>query len=333
MEKKFQKSFSKVVKKEDTLILAVSGWVDSMVLLDLVSKHHAKEKIIVVHFDHSLRGEESDGDREFVVEYARAHDLKSETEKLDIAKLAKDEKKSVENVARHYRYEFLTEVAKKYGAKYILTAHHGDDRIETAVFNLIRGTKLGGIHALASLKYPKSKYRLESVLYFDPKDIPEVTGIIFRPLLSLSKEGIVAYANEHHLPFREDSTNIDTRYQRNYMRHEVLPRFEYINPEYRQALSNFIDYSEELKSWIDGEVEKFLGEKKEFSAFEFAKQPPFFQKEIIRYIYEKANNGTVGLSEGSIEEIQRFVLMASGWTEKSLQNLILKKRNQKISFL
>ena len=70
---------------------------------------------------------------------------------MDIASLAKEEKMSVEAVARKYRYEFLTRIAEKYRAKYILTAHHQDDRIETAVFNLIRGTKLGGIHALSLL--------------------------------------------------------------------------------------------------------------------------------------------------------------------------------------
>jgi tRNA(Ile)-lysidine synthase TilS/MesJ len=139
-----------------------------------------------------------------------------------------------------------------------------------------------------------------------------VTGTIFRPLLHATKTEILGYAKEQHISFREDSTNIDTDYQRNYLRHEVLPKFETINTDYRSAITNFIEYTEELKSWIDNEVEKFLGEKNEFSALEFAKHPPFFQKEIIRYLYEKANNGTVGLSEGSIEEIQRFVLMASG---------------------
>jgi tRNA(Ile)-lysidine synthase len=70
---------------------------------------------------------------------------------MDVAKLASDEKMSIESVARKYRYGFLTRMAEKYSAKYILTAHHLDDRIETAMFNLIRGTKLGGMHALALL--------------------------------------------------------------------------------------------------------------------------------------------------------------------------------------
>jgi tRNA(Ile)-lysidine synthase len=84
MEKNFQKSFSKVVNKEDVLILAVSGGIDSMVLLDLVRKHHTKEKIIVAHFDHSLRGAESDGDRDFIAKFCEKNTITFEFEKLDI---------------------------------------------------------------------------------------------------------------------------------------------------------------------------------------------------------------------------------------------------------
>lgn len=142
--------------------------------------------------------------------------------------------------------------------KYILTAHHGDDRIETALFNLIRGAKLGGIHALSSLKYPKEQPPGRMIRADDILSSSQITAIIFRPLLPCSKAEIHLYAQQQNITFREDSTNTDIRYQRNYMRHEVLPRFEYINREYRQALSNFIDYSEDLKSWIDGEVELFL---------------------------------------------------------------------------
>lgn len=309
MLQKFLKSFSKVVKKDDTLIIAASGGIDSMVLLDLVMKHHKREKIIIAHFDHCLRGAESDGDRESIAKFCEKNNLTFESEKLDIAKLAKEEKKSIENTARTYRYEFLARIAKKYGAKYIFTAHHSDDRIETAIFNLIRGAKLGGIHALS-----------------------DRSGKILRPLLNISKEEIRAYAGENNILFREDSTNTDTDYQRNYLRHEILPKFETINPEYRRALSNFIDYTEELKSWIDAEVKKFLGGKCEFSAQLFAEQSPFFQKEIVRYLYETTNNGTVGLSEGNIEEILRFITTAEGGTQKEVHGLFLSKQRQVISF-
>ena len=78
-------------------------------------------------------------------------------------------------------------------------------------------------------------------------------------MLEASKSEIRDYATRENIGFREDSTNTDTDYQRNYLRHEVLPKFETINTDYRSAITNFIEYSEELKSWIDNEVEKFLG--------------------------------------------------------------------------
>ena len=122
-----------------------------MVLLDLMMKSYEREKIIVAHFDHSLRGDESDRDSAFIAKFCEYRSITFEVEKMDIAKLAKREKMSIEAVARKYRYDFLLRTQDKHGAKYILTAHHLDDRIETAMFNLLRGTKLGGIHALSEL--------------------------------------------------------------------------------------------------------------------------------------------------------------------------------------
>lgn len=310
----FFDTFSQYILPEDTLILGVSGGVDSMVLLDLVLRHHIVEKIIVAHFDHALRWSESDGDRELVANFCKEKNITFEVEKMDIAVLAKNEKQSIESVARKYRYEFLFWMAKKYSAKYILTAHHRDDQIETAMFNLIRGTKLGGIHALSEL------WDFDAWL------------ILFRPLLSSSKKEILEYAHEKSIPFREDSSNLDTDYLRNKLRHTILPEFEMINPEYRRAISNFIGYTEELKSWIDEEVRFFLWDTMSFSVQDFKKKSSFFQKEIIRYLYAQANHGTVGLSEGNIEEMRRFILTANGGTKKDIQFLSLSRQKGNIFF-
>jgi tRNA(Ile)-lysidine synthase len=333
-----------VIQPDDTLILAVSGGVDSMVLLDLVLGVHDREKIIIAHFDHSLRGAESDWDREFIANFCKKENLKFEGEKMDILKLASDEKMSIESVARKYRYEFLFRVAEKYHARYILTAHHADDRIETAMFNLIRGTKLGGIHALSLLSArhcdegsnPGSwKQSIDCHVDYSQKqnNLLAMTDIgIFRPLLSVAKSEILEYAKEKSIAYREDSSNADTDYQRNHLRRNILPEFEEINPEYRRAITNFIDYTEELKSWIDDEIRLFLTDVSSFSVKEFEKKSPFFQKEIIRYLYEKSNHGTVGLSERNIEEMVRFIREAEGGTEKILGKLYLTKSKSVIQY-
>ena len=310
----FFDTFSWYILPEHTIILAVSGGVDSMVLLDLVLHHHNVQKIIVAHFDHALRWSEWDGDRELVANFCKEKNITFEVEKMDIALIAKNEKQSIESVARKYRYEFFFQIAKKYNAKYILTAHHLDDRIETAMFNLIRGTKLGGIHALSEVSRTDGWVSL------------------FRPLLSISKSEIIEYAREKNILFREDSSNSDTDYLRNHLRKNILPEFEAINPGYRKSLSNFIEYTEELKCWIDEEVKVFLSDGVSFLITEFEKKSLFFQKEIIRYLYEKANNGTVGLSEGNIEEILRYILTANGGTMKEIKNLRLERRKSEIYF-
>lgn len=136
--KSFTTTFSEYVQPTDMLILAVSGGVDSMVLLNLVSSMHPREKIIVAHFDHALRGVESDGDRELVRDTASEMGVVFEYEKKDIGSIARDEKSSLEAVARRERYSFLERMRSQYGARYILTAHHSDDQAETILMNLIK---------------------------------------------------------------------------------------------------------------------------------------------------------------------------------------------------
>ncbi len=307
VKEQFLQSFSKQVLPEDTLVLAVSGGVDSMVLLDLVLEYHPKEKFVVAHFDHSLRWAESDDDREFIANYCNKKSITFESEKMNIASLAKNEKSSIEMTARKYRYAFLRRVLEKYCAKYILTAHHQDDRIETAVFNIIRSTKLWGIHALGVLN-----------------------NTIFRPLLGISKQDMLAYAGENSILFREDSTNTDTAYLRNHIRHAILPEFAKINPSYREALAGFIEYTEEVKDFIDAQVRAWLWRENSFSSLRFADESPFFQREIIRFLYESAHMGTVGLSEGNIEELRRYILTAEGSTVKEVGKLRLTKKNNSI---
>lgn len=122
-------------------VFAVSGGVDSMVLLDIARKHLPREYIIVAHLHHMLRGNASDRDEAFVRAYCREHVLTYASERQDIAALARKEKSSIEAAARRYRYQFLARVYQDYHAECLITAHHLDDRIETAVFHLIRGTK------------------------------------------------------------------------------------------------------------------------------------------------------------------------------------------------
>ena len=169
---------------------------------------------------------------------------------------------------------------------------------------------------------------------------------IFRPLLSFTKSEIVAFAKEKNICFREDATNDDTELQRNFLRHEILPKFEQINPEYRRAITNFLEYVSEHKSVQDEEIswwleaqnsrfkeilqKKFPENPREFSIFslkDFLNQSEFFQKNIIAYIFEIANYGTIGLSDAIISEILRFLKEGkNSFGMRKIKNLELERR-------
>lgn len=172
-------------------VVAVSGGVDSMVLLDLL-RLYPGVKPVVAHYDHGIR-EDSGEDRLLVRQIAKRHKLPYV---YDVGKLGPG---ASEALARENRYAFLQKVQQASGAQAIVTAHHRDDVLETMVINLLRGTGRKGLSSLAS-----------------GEDV-------VRPLLEVPKSDIIDYAQRHGLHWREDSTNDNTEYLRNHIRHNVLP--------------------------------------------------------------------------------------------------------------
>lgn len=199
-----------------TYVVAVSGGVDSMVLLDLL-RQNPDIKLVVAHYDHGIR-EDSEIDRKLVQDIAKKHGL---VFVYDEGNLGPD---ASEATARKARYDFLHSVRQATGARVIITAHHEDDVLETAVINMLRGT---GRKGLASLKS---------------------TDLILRPLLHVPKSQIKTYAKEHNLKWREDSTNQDTKYLRNYIRHKILPKF---SADERQKLSELVAETRRLNTEIE----------------------------------------------------------------------------------
>lgn len=172
-------------------IVAVSGGVDSVVLLHkLVRANEAR--LVVAHIDHGLRPESGE-DAQFVARLAGGYGLQFESTALQLGDQVSEE------YARQGRWQFLRKIREKYHADYIVTAHHADDIVETMIINLKRGTGWRGIATLRE------------------------TDEIKRPLLVMRKREIIDYAREHELQWREDATNQDERYLRNYVRHRIIP--------------------------------------------------------------------------------------------------------------
>ncbi len=172
-----------------TYVAAISGGVDSVVLLDLLGKQK-DITIVVAHFDHGMR-KESQKDARFVEELAKKYRCPFELGSANLGNVG-------EAVAREARYDFLHDVKSQYKADAIITAHHSDDIIETIIINIVRGT---GWKGLSSLR--------------DNDDLK-------RPLLDSSKDKIEDYAKKHNLTWVEDETNRDEKYLRNHIRHNVL---------------------------------------------------------------------------------------------------------------
>lgn len=262
------------IDSEDSLVIACSGGPDSMFLLSEISKAMPKKKMIVAHFNHCLRGDESDADEDFLHDYCVEQGLLFIGGGADIHALSQETKKSIEETARISRYAYLENIRKEYGAKYILTGHHLDDSIETLLFHFIRGSKISGLMG-----------------------IPEQNQYILRPFLSVTKQKILQALEEEKIPYRLDSTNADEVYLRNHLRLNILPEFERINPEYRKNLHSFMGYMTELHTHLDMEVRTFLGADTSFSVVLFEELSLFLKREIVRYLYQSCNSGTIGLSE------------------------------------
>lgn len=200
-------------------VVAVSGGVDSVALLYLIWKTQANQNGIIIevaHFDHGIR-EDSAKDAAFVRELAGKLNLPFH---LGTGKLGSS---TSEERAREARYNFLREIKSQIKADAIVTAHHQDDVIETAIINLLRGTTAKGLGAL--------------------KSTPE----IIRPLLPYTKADIIDYAKTHHLSWREDPTNQDENYLRNYVRKKLLPK---MSTKKRQNFLDIIATSSEVTAEI-----------------------------------------------------------------------------------
>lgn len=204
-------------------VLAVSGGVDSMVLFDLLHKRPGVT-LTVAHFNHGIRPD-AHLDKQLVENIAKQAGVSFVHTKGNLGPEASEAQ------ARAARYEFLQKVKAASGARAIITAHHQDDLIETALLNILRGTGRRGLSSLKS------------------------TDGIIRPLLSYPKQRIRDYAAANRLAWREDSTNTDTRYKRNYVRHELVPR---LTEGQREQLRILLEDIAQLNEQIDSELATLL---------------------------------------------------------------------------
>lgn len=257
------------------VVVAVSGGADSVALLrGLVSLAEAdRSRLIVGHFDHRLRPD-SEEDAAFVRDLCGQEQVRCELG-LASVDLAAESAGSVEEAARDARYEFLTGVACRVGARYVATAHTADDQVETILHRIVRGT---GIRGLAGI--PASR-----------ELVPGIT--LVRPLLDFRRTEIVDYLSGLGQPFRSDPTNSDERFTRNRIRNVLLPvlRNEY-NPLVDESLRRLGMLAGELSSYVESAAGEQLARCVQFSAnavsidlSQLAGVPPLIVRTMLRQVW------------------------------------------------
>ena len=193
------------VSKKNKILLALSGGVDSMVLMDLLKKNHFR--FAIAHCNFSLRKKDSDLDQNFIKSISKINNIEFFIKKFNTKNYAIKNKISIQMAARELRYDWFSSIKKEHNFDFILTGHHNDDSVETVLINLIRGTGFSGFHGI--------KLRHDTLV---------------RPLLVFNKEDIISYAKKNHIDYKEDSSNTDNKYIRNKVRNEIIPLMQEINP-------------------------------------------------------------------------------------------------------
>lgn len=248
------------------VILMVSGGADSMALLHMTATEPidlgdgaglarvAQERLHVLHVNHLLRGEDADADQHFVQATCDSLGIPCTVLRVDVAKLAQERDGNVEEIGRLVRYDAARELAQKLCAEQgvsrqkakILTAHTADDRAETFMMNVMRGSGMSG---LAS--------------------IPRHRGLIYRPLLDYTHDQLKDWLKARTLDWHEDATNTDTHYLRAYMRHNVLPLLKARNPLLVQAVCKIADLMTDEDDYLEAKAARKLRQitlrKSEFS--------------------------------------------------------------------
>ena len=263
LEKFLERDIS--LNNNDTIIIGLSGGPDSMALLNILNKYNPNLKIVCAHVHHNLR-KESDSEKIFVEEYCKNNNYIFEFLKIEEYK----NNKFSEEEARRIRYDFFESLVYKYKAKYLFTAHHGDDLIETILMRLTRGSTMKGYSGI-SLITKKDKYE------------------IVRPLLFLTKDEVMNYIEENHIPYVVDNSNSSLKYTRNRYRANILPILKQENNIVHQKFLKYSRMIEEYDTFVINYVNKIYDKvviNKKININLLLSEDKLIQRNILeKYIY------------------------------------------------
>jgi tRNA(Ile)-lysidine synthase len=343
----------RLVQPQDRLLLAVSGGLDSRVMLELFCRlcdqwqveRQRQLQLAVAHVNHQLRGSESDDDEAFVKALAQAANLPFYSQRVDVPRYAQAHKLSLETAGRELRYQVLEKFRQNWQGRAIVTAHTLDDQAETILDHLLRGSGLAGLAGMAAQtdiqlgfyndefvvapsppRILKTKEKRSGVL---PSKVEPLKGQlqtkVLRPLLPFSRQQLEAYARSRELSWREDRTNIDPKFRRNRIRHELVPLLKTrFNPQIARSLERLAtiagaadDYFHaEAEARLAGVVKETQSDKIILDIEQFWKYFPIIQLYVIRAVIQRLVGERV---EPTFSETARILALLQS-PEQSRQN-------------
>jgi tRNA(Ile)-lysidine synthase len=318
--------FHHLVAPKHNVLLAVSGGIDSMVMLHLFSQLHKRMglSLAVVHVNHQLRGEESMEDERFVREKSITYGICFYCERVDVVSYADKHGLSKQIAARQLRYACFERARQQAGAHVIATAHHADDNAETVLLNILRGT---GIHGLAGIPLKRE------------------AGCIIRPLLFAYRKEIEMYATENGIKYRNDSSNTSLVYRRNLLRHSILPplvkRVPHIIETLNKVADTMRDVSEKLHAMVDEALRSLAHiDPQDCLMLDVKKlkmEPDFLWGEIFVELLHRIH---IEPTEKKVDALQRLCIMPTGRIVelsgelsacKDREHIVFKRTNEKTS--
>lgn len=291
----------RLFSKNDRILLALSGGVDSVVLAELLLE--LGYTFSVAHCNFHLRAEESNRDADFVIKWAERNGVELFVQDFDTYGYMQEKGISLEMAARELRYSWFENIMQENQFDYLLTAHHADDSAETFFINLLRGTGIAGLHGIL------------------PKN-----GNIIRPLLFATRKSILDYAELKNIQFVEDSTNSETKFLRNKIRHRVIPMLKEISPDFDSIIRKNIERLRDTETIFRSAIEKVKDEiiirEKEnikISIAELQRLHP-----IGIYLYEILSD--YGFNESVVNNVSMVLDAESGKRFYSKTHCLLKDR-------
>ena len=313
-----------LIQDGDKIVLGVSGGPDSMCMLDMMRELKEEKninfEIYVAHVNHMIR-EEAIDDEKYVQNYCLKHNIEFFVKRADVQKIANDKKIGTEEAGRKVRYDFFEEVLQKTGSNKIAIAHNKNDKIETIIMHLLRGSGLSGLKGIEPIR--DNKY--------------------IRPLIECERQEIEQYCEDRKLQPRIDKTNFENEYTRNKIRNIVIPYIKKeFNPNIIQTLSRLSEVATDESNYIDLQTQKIynklLIEKLDKQIIlklkEFNQQENVIQKRLVLKTIKELNGSTDRIEKIHIEDIIKLCTNNIG--NKYLtpnKNLKILVKDQKIFFI